>query len=322
MAQTTDYYPGFDILKYFLSIFIVAAHCELLNDSTEFIFNLCSLIESFAIPTFFAVSAYLFCDRINRPGILKKTVTRTIILFAIWYIIMFPMTYIRFYSIASLKEIIYAILLTCTLNGYWFFKALIFNTIILYFAYKGGAKRLRIVFIISLAIYLFFAYNYIYHYLEINISPYYSFFYHTAYFFIGAFFYLYAKRTNNNIINRSITVCAIILLILLSINNSFHVLSRLIMPLLLMSFFRCIKSANSSFYKRLRALSILFYTMQFLFIWIYQLSVDFYFNEPNLLSDMLRNSIIRFIIIISILHIISATILALERKYKVLHYLH
>ena len=189
MTQS-QYYPGFDLIKLILAILIIAAHTQLFEE-IPIIHQIINPIEGSAIPTFFAISAYLFYQRISNCtsnnesyAILKKNIKRLLTIFCIWYLLMLPMTYFRFFSIATIKETIYAILLTCTFNGYWFFKALIINTIILYIC--RNKKTLIASSILFFLIYIYWAYNYIFNYCSITISPYYSFYFHTFYFYIGA----------------------------------------------------------------------------------------------------------------------------------------
>ena len=99
MIMTTEYYKGYDVLKFILSIFIVAAHTLLLEGLPDIHYALMMLI-SCAIPTFYAISAFLFMSKIDsassesdKKQILKKSIIRLATIFVIWYIIMLPMTY-------------------------------------------------------------------------------------------------------------------------------------------------------------------------------------------------------------------------------------
>ena len=75
---TTEYYKGYDVLKFILSIFIVAAHTQPLEELPGIHYALSMLISG-AIPTFAAISAFLFMSRIDsassesdKKQILKK----------------------------------------------------------------------------------------------------------------------------------------------------------------------------------------------------------------------------------------------------------
>ena len=322
MIQERIYYPGYDILKFILATLIVAVHCSFLKDFNDSVYAICNVIEGFAIPTFFAVSSYLFFCKIDEPNALKKIVKRIAIIFSIWYIFMFPMTYVKFFSLANYKEIIYAIVLSCTFNGYWFFKALMINTIILYIAHKGGKTIFYITFVVSLIIYLFGAYNYVHHFVNLNISPYYSFFYNIAYVFIGALFYKFNHLFSRALNDKFILISLIALLVIGSLNENIFVVSRLIMPLLLLLLFKDLTTQKSNICKRLRAMSILFYVMQFVLIWIYDSICNKILSYNYNAFAFFNNSIIRFTIVLLILYILSSLFLKFEKRYKYLSYLH
>ena len=63
MTQS-QYYPGFDLIKLILAILIIAAHTQLFEE-IPIIHQIINPIEGSAIPTFFAISAYLFYQRIS-----------------------------------------------------------------------------------------------------------------------------------------------------------------------------------------------------------------------------------------------------------------
>lgn len=316
MTQS-QYYPGFDLLKLILAILIIAAHTQLFEEF-PIIHQIIGTIEGSAVPTFFAISAYLFFQRINHCNsnnesyaILKKNIKRLLTIFCLWYILMLPMTYFQFFSVATIKEIIYAILLTCTFNGYWFFKALIINTIILYIC--RNKNTLLVASFLFFFIYIFWSYNYIFKYCEISISPYYSFYYHTFYFFIGALIARYQPFIHSP----KITVLFILYIgtIILSLNSLLFPICRLIFPFTLIILFK--KLANNIKKQNLlqmRSLSILLYTTQFMIIWLYNNLCNYCLDSTSDIYLFLQHSITRFIVVLSIALGISLLILKLEKK--------
>lgn len=64
MIMAIEYYKGYDVLKFILSIFIVAAHTLLLEELPDIHYALMMLISG-AIPTFAAISAFLFMSKID-----------------------------------------------------------------------------------------------------------------------------------------------------------------------------------------------------------------------------------------------------------------
>ena len=84
------YYQGYDILKIILAILIVAAHTRLFIELPEIHYYF-SIFCSCAIPSFFAVSSFLFIKRLDsaknckeEKHILYKTIKRLIIIFIAW----------------------------------------------------------------------------------------------------------------------------------------------------------------------------------------------------------------------------------------------
>lgn len=315
--NANTYYPGLDLLKFILAILIIATHTQLFEE-IPILHQLIAPIKESAVPTFFAISAYLFVQRINNCNnnyesgiILKKNIKRLLTIFCIWYILMLPMTYFRFFSVANLKETVYAILLSCTFNGYWFFKALIINTIILY--YCRSKNKLLISSIVFFFVYIFWSYNYIFNYYSINISPYYSFYYHTFYFYIGALMAHYERSLGNP--KTSITFFLYIVVILLSLNSVLFPIGRLLIPCILIILFKNFaQSFNKQILLRMRALSILLYVTQFMIIWIYNNLCNDYLNHTSDIYQILQYSVTRFIVVLSIALGFSLLILRLEKK--------
>lgn len=315
----SKYYKGFDVLKFGLAILIVAAHTRLFEEFPDFHYFF-GIFCSCAIPTFFAVSSFLFMKRLelttgnaDAKRVLLKTVKRLFFIFGIWYLLMLPMSYARFWETATLKESIYALFFSCSFNGYWFFKTLIINTILLYLFRKG--KALTMLSIFGLLIYLFWAYNYQYHYVKWSISPYYSFFYHIFAFCIGA---LYAKKQWLS----TSTVPALIILfiactILASIKD-FNPVGRILYPIILLPLFSRLSftSITTETCRKFRQYSILFYVMQFVLIWIYDLACSNYLFEYSSLS-FLNFSVVRFGLITTTLFMFSRLFLYLEESKNI-----
>lgn len=325
MIMTTEYYKGYDVLKFILSIFIVAAHTLLLEELPDIHYALMMLISR-AIPTFYAISAFLFMSKIDsassesdKKQILKKSIIRLATIFVIWYIIMLPMTYCRFFETATVKETIYAILLSCTFNGYWFFKSLIINTIIL-FIFRSK-KALKILIVISLLIYIFGAYNYKYSYVNLDISPYYSFYYHLFYFCSGALYSRVRWFKNQKI---SHMILMLILCVIITCMPKLNPIGRMLYPFILLPIYSKLrfKSLTNNRCKILRTYSILFYVLQFVLIWIYDMACANYI--PANTFSIFNNSVVRFATVITALFVISNFLIWLEtsKGVKCLKYLH
>ena len=85
-------FGGIDILKFALSIIIVAIHTEFFS---PYFFPLCRI----AVPCFFIISSYLFFCRIDsavtkseEKGLLIKFIKRNLLLYLFWFLILIPIT--------------------------------------------------------------------------------------------------------------------------------------------------------------------------------------------------------------------------------------
>lgn len=318
-----SYYPGFDILKFICAITIVAAHTNLFAEFpiTHSFFQ---RLISIAIPVFFGISAFVFYSKLIQAEypkiIFKKNIKRLIILYSTWYILMFPMTYIRFFEIANWKEIIYNILFTSTLNGGWFIKALIINTALLYICRKP--VHLIIYTVFGCLIYLLFAYNYIYHFININISPYYSFFYHIAYFCAGAIIALLLNRNKLPQPPKSLLIISWLLLFSLTHFLPIDPIYRLLSGSIFILLFLPVKYEKQPLLSNLRKASVLFYMLQFFLIWIYDSFFLKCFDVESTVYFILNHSILKFSLILLLLSLFTFLVIKLEPKWKHLKYLY
>lgn len=327
--NTTPYLPGIDILKFTLAVLIVAAHCSLFEEMpllNELRGRLCAV----AVPVFFAISSYLFFSKIYSQTksesswyLLVKVIKRLCILFTIWYILMLPMTYVKFYSVATLKETFFTIILSCCFNGYWFIKALIINTVIVYSCRK--TISLWICTISALSIYLYLSYNNIYRFNEpiLKLHAYYSFYYHTAYFCMGALFAKYQDKLNFFKWPISILLVSWLTLFILCGHFRIDPIYRLLSFSLLFPVFYQLREGNVDF-KRLRNMSIILYMVQFVLIWLYDEGCKLILNPESDVYIVLQYSITRFVIVLSSCISISLLIINGEKKSGLafLKYLH
>lgn len=326
-----QYLPGLDLLKFILAVLIISAHCHFLNEFPMFQ-QWWGHLTSIAVPLFFGISSFLFFRKIyslpedsNTCPILIHSIKRLAILFTCWYVLMIPMTYFKFYSVATLKETIYAILFSCCFNGYWFIKALIINTTILYFCRR--TKTLIICSFMAFLVYVYCSFNYIYHYnpfLE-SLHPYYSFYYHTAYFCVGALFARFQDRIHFGKWRINVLIVFWIILYLLNSYKFFNPLYRLSTFAFLFPIFyqMKIKGSNSTF-KYLRNMSIILYMVQFILIWLYNGACNKWIETDSATYHLLQFSAMRFIVITSLAILIAWSILTLEKRPRLsfLQYLH
>lgn len=232
---------------------------------------------------------------------------------------MLPMTYETFFKLANFKEILYAITLSSTFAGYWFIKALIINTIIIYVVFK---KRKLLPFsIISITIYLLLSYNNIYSFIELPISVYPSFYYNLAYFVVGIFYATVEQKVTSCNIKTTYCVLSCFILIICSFIPFLYPICNLLIPFTLILTANYLFHNNKSYYK-LRVMSILFYVLQFLAIHLYNKFIGKF--DIDITHNLLGNSLIKFSLITLILFLISHLIIKLEKnkKFSYLKYLH
>ncbi len=316
--------PGLDILKFVLAILIISAHCSLFEEFPQ-IHILWGTLISIAIPIFFSISSYLFFNKIynsssNSISTFIHYIKRLAILFTIWYILMTPMTYYKFYSVATFKETVFAIFLSCCFNGYWFIKALIINTTILYLF----RKHLLACFFLAMIIFLYCSYNNIYNFNPFlnSIHPYYSFYYHLAYFCWGALFARFKGIIDFTKWNSCLLITIWLALLITSQYFRIEPIYRLISFPLLFPIFYNLRISPTPIYKKMRDTSIILYMIQFLLIWLYNGGCELYLESSTSLFRILQFSPVRFLTILSIALFFAWLILRNENKYQWLKFLH
>lgn len=329
--QEKQYFPGLDLLKFILALLIISAHCHLFLEFPNGQ-HLWGCLTAIAVPLFFGISSFLFYSKLNVISsesqsfpIFLRSIKRLSILFISWYVLMLPMTYYRFFSVATWKEIIYAVFMSSCFNGYWFIKALLINIAIIYLFRKN--LSFIICCIIAFCIYMFCAYNYIYHFIpKIEaLHPYYSFYYHTAYCCCGALFVRFHQQIHFEKWPISILLALFCCLYILSSYNIVTPFFRLISFVLIFPvFYQLNMSFCSNSIKRLRDMSIILYMTQFIIIWIYDGICNMWIMPFHTPYKFLQLSIIRFFIVLIVTVLIAHTILTLERNKHLsyLQYLH
>lgn len=307
------YYKTFDILKYILAMLVVSAHCGLFEERCA-LYEFYSHVTECAVPTFFSLSAYLFYSRIqnNENGnreILMHVMKRLSILYIIWIVLMLPISIPEFFMKATWKELLYAIPFRSSFGGYWFIKALVINTALVYLF----RKHLWVCSILSTIVYLFFAYDYMYGNISDKIHPYYTFFYHTYAFSFGALIAKYSKEINQRVDSVCPFIIALVSMFALSFIVEFRVISKLAYPILLTLLALKIKiDVDIEKCKAFRNDSILYYMLHFSLIYML-----------NHIFTIQVNSILRFLMIYSFLVGVCAIIRECEKipQFSFLRYL-
>ncbi len=147
-------YDIFDLVKYILSIMVIAIHSSL------FPMVLYPWLR-LAIPLFFIISSFLLFKKINtspkeeRKSIIKKYIIRLIKLYLFWFIILIPFTIHRNINIfnngviTGIMRIISSAFFSSTFPGSWYIIATIEGTLIVsYLSKKYNWKLLLVLFLI------------------------------------------------------------------------------------------------------------------------------------------------------------------------------
>ncbi len=318
--MTDNQSKTFDIIKISAAIIIVARHCHFINEWP--LFDL--IVGNFSgicIPLFFMISSYLFIIKLNsnadvgcKRRVLRKSLVRLVILFGIWYVLMMPWTWERWFSVATFKETVTAIFFHCTFSGYWYIKALIINLIVIFFCNKNKNFK-TFIWIFAINYYIFTSYNNILHFINIPFSPYYHFAYHLIPCMIGL---EAAEKGDFNLFNntkRSRIVTIFLLYGLSLISALFLPIFKIVGAWLICSLMEQIRMPKALPYKSIRRASTIFYMLQF--------CVIFSFAKVEYYNPLFTNSIVRTVIVLSIVAVASILIIKLSSsRMKFLRYLY
>lgn len=146
-AETTGYDAKYDIIKFVLSLFVLAIH------TVVYPFALYPWLR-IAVPLFFMMSSY-FCfsklksEPADRHGkVLKKFALRNIKLYVSWFILLLPFTlYLRRSEYFSqgiwqgIESFIKGLFFGSTFVASWFITATIFGVLIIYYLSKWFKKK-------------------------------------------------------------------------------------------------------------------------------------------------------------------------------------
>ena len=177
---------------------------------------------------------------------------------------------------------------------------------------------------VSFTVYLLLAYNYIYHFLPIDFSPYYSFYYHTSYFCVGAILARYYDEIRlSRLSSWTLLGLWIILFVLVSF-LPIDPLYRFFSIMLVFPVFERMDLKNNERLKTMRSMSIILYMVQFMLIWLYKGACNKWLQPESMQFAILQFSLVRFIIVTMFALGIAWAIVKLEKEPRLnfLKYLH
>ena len=143
-----------DVLKFVLSILIVATHTSLFEGYITPLVRL-------AVPAFFMISGYFFFGRINacesrqqQNAYLKKSIKHNLMLYLFWFVVLLPLTlYVRGYHtkgvVGGVVHLVRDFLFGSTFQSSWYITALITGfTLVLFLSRKLPQHALVIIGVI------------------------------------------------------------------------------------------------------------------------------------------------------------------------------
>jgi peptidoglycan/LPS O-acetylase OafA/YrhL len=152
----SKYIPALDITKFIFAILVVCIHTEVYYDFPLILKDYIITILDVAVPGFFVISSYLFFRKAKdtlESSVLKNYVKRLALLYAFWFILLSPLTFLRKNYFASgfttgLMGLFKDVILGSTFNGSWFFSALVVAVLIIYYLNKLFDRKIIFLFTI------------------------------------------------------------------------------------------------------------------------------------------------------------------------------
>lgn len=321
--------PGLDILKFIMSLLIVAVHSEAVND-IPIVYEVTNPIINSAVPMFFVVSAFLLFRKMRQSqltfhqerGIMLHFTWRLILLYVFWMVVQLPLViHTRHYLSMSFFEFIYNFLLDIvfrsTFHGAWFFSALVVGTWLIYFASKMHNDKTIWILPLFVALYIYHAddlpvqyQTFWFLYQENVINPQNSFL--VSLFWISAGFILAnpdiiekIENLRNSYVMGGLFCIAWLLSIMLLDLRVFMVLSLFVL-------FYNWKLESKPIYKMMRQSSILIFTLHFLFIGIFRMVC------PTV--EILQHGLILYVVLV-IMCLLSSYVIMKLKDYKLFSWL-
>lgn len=316
-----QYCPGLDVLKFILSILVVGIHTQLFSDE-PFLCDAIKLLNHCAVPTFFAMSSYLYYhnikdikDVIGRRDCIIHYLKRLLLLLFSWEVLLFPFKKIAFWEIASWKEILFVALFSGGFSGFWFLKALFWGMLIFSIVPDKNKPYFTLI-----ACFCFVFMNLFRSSVNafLGFEPYFTFILHLGSIGIGYICFLYEdtllfRKT------RRFYLCAFLILYCYSFIEKEYSdpIYRLLVPFSLIPLFSRIPISKSVFMSCvvLRKMSIMIFMSHFVFIFI--LGDKFELFDSYILNSLLYHFTILFCSIF-----FSWVILQIEKKFHIARYLY
>lgn len=152
-----------DLVKFILSLFIVALHADALLDFSPLLNRfVCGGVARLAVPLFFLISAFFYFRKEQTAESVKRYCTRLGILYLCWFIVSFPKTIFDRFICSdkpfweTLFRFIRSFFVTSTFSGSWFLVSCAFCAILFYWLKKLPKRQEKTVTVVlSVIVYLF-----------------------------------------------------------------------------------------------------------------------------------------------------------------------
>ena len=153
-----------DVLKYILSVLIIAYHTSIFTDIDYNVSRIIRLFTNTATGSFFVISGYLLgirsfsnTEQAERLSVALKSAKRLILLWAVWELIYTPFILYKTRTGASLSEILVSDYLLGSYAHLWYLKASAIAVIMVWVAKKAGFSN-RLLAALACLLYLVGAY--------------------------------------------------------------------------------------------------------------------------------------------------------------------
>ena len=345
-SNTRKYYPGIDLLKFIMSLVVVAIHVKPFETSSV-LFRLFSPLFQSAVPVFFLCSSFLLFNKIasnsnrvvgesgGKLRVVFHFISRIGLLYLVWFVIDLPFIiankgyFKEFGILESIGVFIKDLFLGTTFPGSWFLSALVVSVIIVFGFSRWIGDALT--FVLALLVYVYVTgqdfipenWQGLYNWYSQNVRKevYNSFPFALVWVAMGACSSSNWYKRIVNSISRNTTLlwlCFGITYLLMVAYPKFASLLVLLLVPTLFEIGKTIRLESSNKWKFLREASILIFLFHFSIAGKKDLFLDFVGNYS------LVYHLVFYIIVVMISFMFASCILLLEKNkfFRLLKYLH
>lgn len=323
------YYPRLDLLKFLCCVGVVSIHTKpfLFCDTTTAGIGILQFLSGMSVPLFFMVSAFLFWGKITFDfkvdySVLKRFVSRLVILYVSWSILISPVWFTAFYRKYPedwLYLLPFKFFVTGAAHGSWFIMSLIQGILLCYILNKCLGKIITTILCFAVTFYV----NLVFHGMQDYLNIYYNYkvfniwfspFYAMLWIQLGYLVRLFFSVKCNAKYTCAMTLVGLIVSYALRDIQYFNFITSALFYCLVLYFCAAPAKKNRDF-SMLRKMSIVIYFSHFAFTVLYRALVwKGYLSYEYGLRE--------FVVVLSCSIIGSYLIVKLSEKIKFLKYLY